>query len=410
MALDASAQAEGGEVPLPTRVVINVDSAQRALFRIAVPDLQGKALLGTQAAEIIRNDLRLVSLFQILDARSFIANLDQEGIGISKSAWSAIGAQGVVKGRISQRGNSISVDMRLYGIARGESPVLVEHYAGAVVNLRGFMHDFANQILKVLTGRAGAFDTKLVYARKLGPGRKDIYVADFDGNGPHRVSNGQGTSMLPAFGPGGAIWYSQLWDTGMRILRSGTSTPVIKGRGLNMGVAFCGNRMYFSSTRDGNSEIYSAAPDGSDIRRLTQHPGIDVSPTCGPPGKIIFVSSRHGGPQVFMMSTAGGEPQRLTFKGAHNQTPAYCEGGGERFLAFAGRDGGSFDIFTLNMRTGEYTRLTQGQGNNQDPTFSPDCRMLAFASTRGGIFVSDLDGLNQNLVVPGRTSTVRWGR
>lgn len=406
-----SAQGQGKkeEPPLPTRIVINVDSAERALYRIAIPNLTLGGKLGAQGAEVIRNDLKLVSLFDVLDSRSFIANLKQEGLGISKAPWSSVGAQGVVKGQITRAGGSIVVEMRLYELARGEAPILTKRYRGGVGSLRKFMHQFANEILKALTGQAGAFGSRLVFARKVGPGRKDIYVSDFDGSNQGRVSSGKGTSMLPSFGPGG-IWYSELRDTGMCITHSNAEGSVVSGDGLNMGVRFCGNRMFFTSTRDGNSEIYSAARDGSDVRRLTDHPGIDVSPTCGPAGKVIFVSSRHGGPQIFMMNSSGGEAKRLTYKGAHNQTPAYCQAGGKQLLAFSGRDGGGFDIFTMNLKTGALTRLTQGQGTNQDPAFSPDCRMVAFASSRGGIFVSNPEGLNQTKIIGGAVSTVRWSR
>ena len=397
------------EPPLPERrVVINVDSAERALYRIAIPNLLEGGQLGGQAADVIRNDLRLISLFEIVDSRSFIANLQAEGLGVVKNAWTSIGAQGVVKGKLQSNGNNVSLDMRLYEVARGEQPILSKRYSGSVNQLRGYMHDFANLILKALTGQEGAFGTRMVFARKLGPGRKDIYVTDFDGSNQTRVSSGKGNSMLPAFGPGG-VWYSELRESGMCITSSTTKRPVIQGNGLNMGVTFCGGRMYFTSTRDGNSELYSANADGSGVRRLTNHPGIDVSPTCGPNGQIIFVSNRHGGPQIFMMSGSGGEPKRLTYKGNHNQTPSFCQKDGKELLAFSGRDGSGFDIFTLDLKTGEYTRLTQGQGINQDPTFSPDCRMVAFASSRGGIFITGLDGLNQTKVVSGNTSTVRWG-
>jgi TolB protein len=166
----------------------------------------------------------------------------------------------------------------------------------------------------------------------------------------------------------------------------------------------------FSSSRDGNSEIYSAALDGTNLRRLTRDPGIDVSPACGPGGRIAFVSSRHGGPQIFVMNSDGSGVQRVTYKGSYNQTPAFCPDPNKPLIAFTARDGGGFDIVTINLKTGVYTRLTQGQGINQDPAFSPDCRMVAFASSRGGIFISNPEGLNQNKVLSGALSTVRWGR
>jgi TolB protein len=180
--------------------------------------------------------------------------------------------------------------------------------------------------------------------------------------------------------------------------------------GMNMGPMLCNGRVYFSSTRDGNSEIYSAALDGSDQRRLTRDPGIDVSPSCGPGGRVAFVSSRHGGPQIFVMNGDGSNQQRVTYRGNHNQTPSFCPDPQNPLIAFTARDGGGFDIVTINLNTGEYKRLTQGQGINQDPAFSPDCRMVAFSSSRGGIFIMSPDGLNQTKVLNGPLTTIRWGR
>ena len=81
------------------------------------------------------------------------------------------------QGPAHRLGGSIAVDMRFFEIARGESPMLEQaRTAAAQAELRGFMHDFANEILRVLTGKAGSFGTRLTFARKVGPGRKDVYV------------------------------------------------------------------------------------------------------------------------------------------------------------------------------------------------------------------------------------------
>jgi TolB protein len=405
------ASQQGEEQPLPGRVVIDVDAPERALYRIAIPNLLGGGNLGGQGSDVIRNDLMLSSLFQVLDSRSFLANLEQEGLTINKTAWSSVGAQGIVKGQITQSGQSIAVEMRLFELARGETPILSKSYRGEVGQLRGFMHDFANEILRILTGQAGAFGTKLTFARKIGPGRKDIYVSDFDGNNMFRASSGKGNAMLPSFGQTGGVWYTMVTPSGSFITNTkNREKPVISGSGLNVGPMICNGRVYFSSSRDGNSEIYSANIDGSGPTRLTRDPGIDVSPSCGPGGKIAFVSSRHGGPQIFTMNGDGSNVQRVTYKGSYNQTPSFCADPNNPVIAFTARDGAGFDIVTINLKSGEYKRLTQGQGTNQDPAFSPDCRMVAFASSRGGIFISNPEGLNQNKVVSGAISTVRWSR
>lgn len=410
----APSQDAEDEEPLPRSVVIDIDSPERALYRIAVPNLLGDASLGPSAASVLRNDLKLVSLFDVLSARSFVADMEAEGLNVDPSAWTTVGAQGVVKGQLRRRGSTLEVEMRFYELARGSAPTLSRTYRGAPGQLRTFMHRFANELLRVLTGRAGAFDSRITFSRRRGPGRKDVMVASFDGESVRRISGGRGVAMLPSFGPGG-VFYSVLSEAGMFITRSGLRERHLvgggRGDGLNMGVSVCGRRMYFTSTRDGNSEIYSAGVDGSDVRRLTRHRSIDVSPACGGPGgKIAFVSRRQGSPQIFTMNPDGSGVTRVTYRGGHNQTPAWCTGSPEGpMLAFTGLAGG-FDIFTLNLRTQRYTRLTQGQGTNKDPTFSRDCRMVAFYSSRGGIFLSSPEGLNQNLVLRGHAETLRFSR
>ncbi len=393
--------------PKPTSPVIDVSAPEQALYRIAVPDLGGNS--SVQGAGIMRNDFALISLFKVLDPASFVANLQEEGLTVSAPSWQSVGAQGVIKGEVKQSGGKISVTMHLFELARGKEPTLKRTYQGTASDLRTFMHDFANEVVRVLTGTAAAFGTRLTFARREGAGKKDVFVSDFDGANMGRVSSGRGVSMLPAFGPGG-IWYSVLSPDGMFITRAGSGDkPLIRGNGLNMGVSACGNRVVFVSTRDGNSEIYSSNPDGSDVRRLTNDPGIDVSPACGPGGQIAFVSNRHGSPQIWVMDANGGGAKRVTYKGDYNQTPAWCPDPKQQLLAFTGRDGG-LDVFTLNLKTGAYTRLTQAQGINKDPAFSPDCRMVAFSSSRGGIYISNPQGLNQLRIVSGVAETIRWSR
>ena len=68
----------------------------------------------------------------------------------------------------------------------------------------------------------------------------------------------------------------------------------------------------------------------------------------------------------------------------------------------------------MNVDTGKLTRLTQGQGNNEEPSFSPNGRQILFTSTRDGaprLYVMAMDGNNQ-LPLPmekGSYVTPDWG-
>jgi Tol biopolymer transport system component len=60
-------------------------------------------------------------------------------------------------------------------------------------------------------------------------------------------------------------------------------------------------------------DIVSAAPDGSDVRRLTDAPGYDAEATvCPVDGRVIFTSVRDGDLELYTMQPDGSEVTRIT--------------------------------------------------------------------------------------------------
>jgi TolB protein len=411
-ALPAVGQEEAPPLP-EDKIVVVIDAPEEEVFRIGIPDLIGESKLLTAAGgAVLQNDFRLMPGFRVIGPQSVRHDSSGLGLGVDMGAWAILGANGVIKGQVFGGNQGLSVELRFYQSGQGEVPALRRTYRGAPSEFRKWMHDFVNQVIGVVTGTYGPFGTEIAFARKHGPGRKSVYAASMDGHGLRQVSSGGGVSMLPSFGKG-SIWYTRMTERGMFITNTRVGGKrLIGGKGITMAPSVCGERIYFSSSRSGNYEIYSSNVDGSGLRRLTRSRGIDVSPTCGPGGKLAFVSDRHGSPQIFTMKNDGTNVQRVTFRGNHNQTPAWSGDPEQPLLAFSGRDG-NFDIFTVNVETQEYTRLTQGQGDNKDPAFSPDCRLIAFTSNRRGspgVYLSGQDGLDQNQVIDGVAETVRWAR
>jgi TolB protein len=114
------------------------------------------------------------------------------------------------------------------------------------------------------------------------------------------------------------------------------------------------------------------------------------------------------------MNADGSDVRRRTFQGTYNQTPDWSPLGD--LIAFTARDErNAFDLFTVSTKTGEVKRLTQDQGNNEEPTFAPNGRLIIFTSTRLGaphLFVMTTDGSAQ-LPLPadrGSYATPDWGK
>ncbi|MBL8602678.1 MAG: PD40 domain-containing protein [Myxococcales bacterium] len=384
-------------------LTITLQGLEARLLPVAIPALRGPQ--GDQIAAVISNDLRLSSLFRVVDPRSFTADLDAEGLNMNAGSWVSVGATAVVKGQVSGSGDALRVELKVWEPGNPAAPRLTRTYGPG--NLRSLSHRIANDLIQLYTNQQGIFGTRIAFARRTGRSRKDVFTVDCDGENLSQVSSGRRLSFTPAWGPGGIYFSSQTPEGFLALFRQGASEPVLRADGLVMGAAFAGGRMAVVLTRDGNSEIYVGSSDGQNLRRLTNDPGADVSPVWSPDGsKIAFVSDRAGGPQVYVMDAGGGGQRRVSFAGSYNTNPSWAPDNST--LAYAGRAGGASDIFTVNVGSGALRRLTEGQGNNSDPTYSPDGRMIAFNSSRGGIFLMNQDGLNQQRILAGGGETLRW--
>ena len=151
----------------------------------------------------------------------------------------------------------------------------------------------------------------------------------------------------------------------------------------------------FSSTRDGNSEIYIMDTDGGNQVRLTNHPEEDSNPSWSPDGRrIAFVSNRDKGyDHIYVMDSDGRHSTKLTKVGA-NRTPAWSPDG--KKIVYV-RSKGGYQIWVMDADGGNKTRITHA-GLNVYPAWSPDGNRIAFASFKGGlpeIYVMDANGNNQ---------------
>ena len=152
----------------------------------------------------------------------------------------------------------------------------------------------------------------------------------------------------------------------------------------------------FSSRANGNSEIFSIKSDGTGLKNLTNNPLLDEDPVFSLAGQeIVFARDNFGRAQLYRMDLNGGYQGRITDKQGYEMTPAFSPDGAH--LAFAGdREGHGLDIFLLDLQNPDDEKLlTARRSQDSHPAFSPDGRKIAFIASgdrNAEIYLINADG------------------
>lgn len=145
-----------------------------------------------------------------------------------------------------------------------------------------------------------------------------------------------------------------------------------------------GQWLAFSSTRDGNQELYRIQLDGQGLERLTNDSGIDAHPAWSPDGQwIAFSTSRWGDMEIALTRPDGSGLQRLTESRGLDDYPAWSPDGKQ--IAFTSNRAGNFEIFSMGADGKHLRNLTRDPGIDTFPTWTPDKR-LTWVSNRSGTF------------------------
>ncbi|HUP01581.1 MAG TPA: Tol-Pal system beta propeller repeat protein TolB [Gemmatimonadota bacterium] len=378
-------------------------------INIAIDDLAPASSAARTVAEILAFDLEYSLRFNVLRGQAR-AGLVRTSDAVDYESWAIFGTEYLVTGSLAPSGGGFRADIAVHHIPFGRQ---IHSLAFALPdpgsgNFRMAVHEVSNRIISELTGEEGIADTRIAFASRR-RGDKEIYVIDYDGHDPYRVTSLDTISMIPDWHPDGSQICFTTFARGNADLYcassgGGGARPLSTQKGLNMAAAWSpdGRRLALTLTKDGNAEIYVLDAGGRSLRRLTYSMGIDTAPSWSPNGRqIVFESDRTGVAQIYAMDADGSNERQLTF-GGEAHSPAWSPKGDR--IAYVERAGG-FQIATISAQGGARTLLTS-TGNNEDPSWSPDGLHIAFSSTRGGgsdIHTMDWDGANIRRVTRGGT-------
>jgi len=153
-----------------------------------------------------------------------------------------------------------------------------------------------------------------------------------------------------------------------------------------------GKRILFRS-RVGDVDIYVINSDGTGLKRLTNDPVEETTPSWSPDGRrIAFCRRENGRLLMYSMDSEGGNVVQLTSDGHH---PEWSPDG--RRIAFHSKRDGDQEIYVMNADGTNQVRLTRNPGEDGHASWSPDGRRLVFHRRVLGhnqIYVMNADGTN----------------
>jgi len=152
----------------------------------------------------------------------------------------------------------------------------------------------------------------------------------------------------------------------------------------------------FTSTSTGAKEIFVCDYDGENVRALTNHGSITLSPTWSPDAsKLAYTSYMEGNPDLYVINADGSSPKLVAGFHGLNTAPDWSPTGDTLALTLS-KDGNS-EIYLKEVFSRQMRRLTHDAAIDTSPSFSPDGTSIAFVSDRSGspqIWVVDVDGRN----------------
>ncbi len=205
-------------------------------------------------------------------------------------------------------------------------------------------------------------------------------------------------------------------DTSGRIVKRLTKT---KGYDAEATISPKGDRMVFTSMRDGDLELYTMNLKGKKVKRITNSLGYDGGAWFSPDGKkIIWRASRPQTPdeikeyktllaenlvaptnmEVWIANADGTDAKQVTSLKQANWAPNFTPDG-EHFIFCSNHEykrGFPFNMYICNLDGSEMQKISRDKGFDAFPVFSADGKKIVFCSNRnnGGtrdtnIFIAD---------------------
>jgi len=402
--------------------------------RVAIADFAARVEMAKPHSslftQVVRDDLQYSGIFDLASPSFYPPGPPSVPAELKYAAWTDLptNANYVGFGNVSESTAEVAIEAWLFDVRNPSAqPVVGKVYRGAPTDaqVRKFAHQFADEIINKLSGGLpGVASTQIAFVSSRS-GSKEIWVMDYDGSNQRQLTYLKSIALTPrwspdasriaftCFAPFQGVVRAQIcmysMDTGKTV-----SFPRFPGTNITPAWSPDGSQIIFSSSMQGNPELYVSDVNGGRPKRLTISNGASMSPSWNPKTgqTIAFVSDRGGTPQLYLMNSDGTSATKVDLpdKG-YVIDPAWNPSG--QLLAFSWRrPNDNYDLYIMDAATQQLVELTRDQARNERPSWAPDGRHLVFESTRGGtrqIWTMLADGSQaRQLTTTGHNESPNW--
>ncbi len=267
--------------------------------------------------QVVRDDLQFSGILDLVSPSFYPPQAPSQPSELRNLTWTDAPANAsmVAFGNLTESTPEVAIQAWLFDVRNPSSqPVVAKVYRGAPTDaqVRRFAHQFADEIINKLSGGLPSIAGTQIAFVSSRTGTKELWLMDYDGANQHPLTTLRSIALTPRWSPDSSriaftcfkpmnrVTSAQLcmysMDTGKLV-----SFPQFKGSNSSPSWNPDGSQIIFSSSMQGNPELYVCEANGGRPRRLTNSSGANTSATWNPKTgqTVVFVSDRGGVPQLY---------------------------------------------------------------------------------------------------------------
>ncbi|HJH08761.1 MAG TPA: hypothetical protein K8V12_02735 [Psychrobacter pasteurii] len=321
----------------------------------------------------------------------------RDDLAATLPAWQQLGIPYMVIGSSKSVAGSTTITFEVIEVAKGR--IIKGTQSVTATDSKTAAHKASGRIYELITGKKIDLNARLIYVEEKGSGKSKtsaLVLVDADGSNKRVLSRvTDATIYSPAVSPDGrSVAYSvQLKDNSANLwkydLKTSQLTRLVemKGSSLNPSFSSDGSKILFSSTVNGDADIYRINSNGGKPELVMSGPYEQVTPSYAPNGSFVYASDHASPnrPSIYRYNFSG-SPVQIS-RGGYATNPNYSPDG-TKIGFLSGRNA------AIMSNNGSILANFGATGLDEAPRFSPSGERVVYSqgAKKGNLVIRYVDG------------------